>query len=80
MQNKAPKKHDTVMSSFGLLAKDRGVTMKEAARDFNEVRALRRIADYIDTAAISADKAARSVELATSFLARCAQEFNFDRP
>jgi uncharacterized protein (UPF0332 family) len=79
IQNNAPKKHDTVMSSFGLLAKDRSETMKQVARDFNEVRALRRIADYSDTAVISADKASRSMELATSFLARCAQEFSFGR-
>jgi hypothetical protein len=73
----APKKHGSVITQFGLVARDRGVEFRRIGENLKKGQARRVRADYSETVRITAEDARDALNKAAEFLDRCALEFGF---
>ena len=64
----APKRHDSVIQQFGLLARDLDEAMRAAGRAFNAAKDDRNAADYDEAAHSSPEDARESLRSAHDFL------------
>jgi len=76
----APKRHDTVIQRFGLLARDLDEAMRAAGRAFNAAKDNRNAADYDEAALSSPDDARDSLVAARAFLSARQTRHGFDPP
>ena len=64
----APKRHDSVIQQFGLLARDLDEAMRASGRAFNAAKDDRNAADYDEAALSSPEDARESLRSARDFL------------
>ncbi len=73
----APKRHDSVIQQFGLLARDLDEAMRAAGRAFNAAKDDRNAADYDEAALSSPEDARESLRSARDFLTVCQARHRF---
>jgi uncharacterized protein (UPF0332 family) len=73
----APKRHDRAIQQFGLLVRDVDDALRDAGKEFNEVKDERTAADYDETIVPSPDEARDALQAAAVFLAVCGARYGF---
>jgi uncharacterized protein (UPF0332 family) len=73
----APKRHDSVIQQFGLLARDLDEAMRASGRAFNAAKDDRNAADYDEAVLSSPEDAHESLRSARDFLTVCDARHGF---